>query len=203
MRLFLSWTLLILFLAGAQTTAAQLVETPPGFGEVSYWTGGYVVNAPTQLMGFGTAFIPVRFGGWGIYADAKFTLESPADDRSFDPSLTPQEATSVLGDEHRAEDSEWTTVNLALVRSITSDFALYAGGGYSNDTRFQEYFDSDRERGRGGYYWVEDDRLSGARLNVLGGAFLRFGRRLVFQLGAESSPPGFTTGVAVALPFGG
>lgn len=188
----------LLFLAGG--ASAQTADSPPGFGDVNYWTVGYTVNAPSQLLGFSTSVIPVRFGGWGVYADLKLTADSPGDRSSFQPGLTATQVDAEIGDGRRAVRSGWTTVNLAVVRPLTPDFVLYAGAGYSAETAYQQYFDPDRERTPSGLYWVEDRDRSGTRINLLGGALLRFGEWLAFQLGGESSPTGFSAGAALAIP---
>lgn len=186
--------------AGSERAGAQVTAGPPGFGEVPYLTVGYAADAPSQLLGFGVTILPVALDGWGVYGDVKWSLDSPADRSSFDPSLSSQEAQGSLGDDLQRVESEWTTLNLAVARAMTPDLALYLGAGYAWETVYHEYLDETRERGTLGFYWVEDQVASGNRVNVLGGMLLRFGRHLVFQVGGEASPGGFTVGAGLALP---
>lgn len=157
---------------------------------------GYVVNAPSQLLGLGVgAMIPV-FGGLGLYADAKLTLDSPARDALL--SLTPREAED-LGDVFFARESAWTTLNLAVLKGISPELAVYVGGGPSWQTMYAQYVDDTGERGDRGRYWVEEEGQPVLHANVLGGALFRLGRRISFQFGAERAPGGFTAGVHVLL----
>jgi hypothetical protein len=157
---------------------------------------GYVVNAPQQLLGLGAWTVPSSLHPWGLYADVKLRVNSPARDE-LDRSLTPDQA-EALGDNFFKDDSAWTTTNLALVRVINPDLALYLGAGVSWRTTYFQYV-RDVERGPAGQYWVEDDEQSGTFANVMAGALFRATPRWGFQFGAETAPAGATVGVHLRL----
>jgi hypothetical protein len=161
------------------------------------WLAGYVVNAPQQMLGVGAFAIPSASHRWGVYADAKFRLDSPGR-RTLDRDRSPAEA-EALGDTHFKDDAAWTSVNLAVVRGFTSDLAAYVGGGVSWRTLYVQYLDDTMERGELGQYWVIDDDFTGAHPNFLGGVFFRATPRVVFQFGGEAAPVGVTVGVHVLL----
>ncbi|UCC84105.1 MAG: hypothetical protein JSW46_04015 [Gemmatimonadota bacterium] len=202
MRIFRSlFGMFVLLLFGG--TAATPVEAQDlDFEIVPHWAVGYVVNAPTQLVGFGGVTFGPHLAGWGVYVDAKFTLDSPKGESNFDPSLTPEEVENLWGDLVFEERSIWTTVNIALVRVVSDGVALYAGGGYSHEDAYIRYFDETGERGEFGWYWVKDDNASGDRVNLMVGAWLRLLPRMMVQFGGETNPPGATVGLTIVLPFG-
>ena len=92
---------------------------------------------------------------------------------------------------------DWTTIDFGVVYAITQEFAVYGGAGYSKETHYRQYFDNSQTRGDFGFYWVADPAASGTRINVLGGALVRFSRFLVFQLGGESAPQAVNVGVTL------
>jgi hypothetical protein len=97
------------------------------------------------------------------------------------------------------DDSAWATVNLAAVRGITEELAVYLGGGAAWRTIYSQFFDETGERGELGHYWVKDEDRSQVHANILAGAFFRMGNRLVFQFGAETAPAGFSAGMHLLL----
>lgn len=157
----------------------------------SSWLVGYVANAPHQLLGGATVLVLPAFRGWGIYLDAKLSTNSPGDD-PFLLSFSPSDA-EAQGDQVFRSRSAWNSVNLAAVRPLSRELALYLGGGASRESAFTQYFDLSGERGQFGHYWVEDG-VSQVRANLIGGALFRIGSRLVIQFGAERAPAGFTAG---------
>lgn len=179
------------------------LEGEDHFGNAPHWLVGYTINAPTQLVGIGTAYFSPGLGGWGVYADAKLTLESPTNESSFDPSLTSAEAEERFDDDLFDERDIWTTVNVAAVRTLLESLAVYAGAGFSDKKAYHEYFDNANVNPRGelGYYWVEDVAASGTFVNLLAGGFFRASESVVFQFGVESQPRGFTVGGSIAVPF--
>lgn len=175
-----------------------------GFSELTYLTLGYTVNAPDQMLGAAATTVGAAWGGWGLYADAKLSRETPEDDDRFDPTRT---ATDVQrqtpSDELFLEESGWRSLNGALVRKLGDDFAVYAGGGVTRETAYDQYRSEELRGTAEAYYWVEDEVESETALNLLGGGLFRATRNLVFQFGAESNPSGVTVGAALALPLGG
>jgi len=163
---------------------------------------GYAINAPQQLLGFSGFVLGPALGGWGFYADVKFTLDSPRDRDGFEPDITVAEAEG-FEDRWVEADGAWTNVNAAAVRVLTDALAIYAGAGYSKEKSFLRYFDGTSERGRFGNYWIDDPDDSGNGVNLLGGAWFRATSRIMFQFGVESAPPGVTVGAAFLLPIGG
>jgi len=160
----------------------------------SHIGAGFVVLAPHQYMGFSAQAVSLRLGGIGIYVDAKFDTSPPSKEEEFDPSLTAEEAEDQFGDELFEEKDSWQSVNVALIRPVIPELLLYLGAGYSSQERYQQYYDDSQVRGLHGFYWVEDPRDSGNRLNLLGGAFFRISQNLLVQFGVETKPRGVTVG---------
>jgi len=163
---------------------------------------GYVVNAPRELVGFSVlGLTPALFGGAGLYADVKFTHHTPANDPYYLSDVTVEQAEVIWEDVTYDQQSVWVSVNLAMVYTVSRELGLYAGGGYSKQQRYNEYFDRTQTRGNTGFYWVHDEADSGNRVNILGGMLLRAATHLVIQVGLESEPLGGTVGMMLTLPF--
>jgi hypothetical protein len=184
---------------GFVTMGLLLSSAPPLSGQSSVdfatgssWLVGYVANAPHQLVGAGTLLVSPSLRGWGVYADAKLSSGSPGGDPTL-ASLAPVEA-EALGDQFFRNRSAWISVNLAAVRPVSRELALYIGGGISRESAYAQYRDPSGERGHLGHYWVEDVERSRVHPNVIGGAFFRIGDRLAIQFGAEAAPAGFSAG---------
>jgi hypothetical protein len=161
---------------------------------------GYVANVPTTFLGFSAlAVTPKLFGGAGLYADVKLTTKSPGDDPYYLPGVSVTDAEVTYGDVLYEEKSDWLTINGALVYAITQELAVYGGLGYAKKTHYRQYFDDSQTRGNFGFYWIADPGASGTRVNALGGALVRITRFVVFQLGAESQPPGANVGFAITF----
>jgi hypothetical protein len=179
-----------LLLLGAGSLEAQRVVDFEGLR--TNWLVGYVANPPEQLVGLGFGAIFPNSGGWGFQVNLKTSTDSPRND-FFEPDITPADA-SQFGDFFFRDRSHWRSANVAVVKAISSDFALYLGGGLSDREVFFQYEDPLGERGNLGIYWVQDDEQSEVYANVVVGAFFRLGRRLVVQFGAERAPAGVTAG---------
>lgn len=177
--------------ASAQTLDRRSVFERPVFV-------GYTVNAPHMFLG---GSVGVLLGNWGIIADMKFAHEDRGRDPYFIKSIDPAQAEAVYGDYHVDTSDAWRAYNLSLVRVINTDFAVYAGAGYAERTTYREYQDPLGNRGRIGYYWVEDAAASGSTVNLQVGGLFAFGRSLVFQFGFETQPRGGTIGVMLPIPF--
>jgi hypothetical protein len=185
-------------LAGANAAAAQGTETRHQFTTSPILGIGYVANAPTLFRGGGVVLLNPRLVGF--FADVKMSGQSPADRGNFEATWTPGHANE-FGDWPLTTESSWLTVNGGLTRVVTPELALYGGLGYVRRRAFEEWVDLEGERGEFGYYWVEDERLSGTYLNVLGGALIRGGNRIMFQVGGELLPAGITLGVHYSVPL--
>lgn len=172
----------------------------PSFERSTHLSVGYVANVPDQFLGISVMTVGPAWRGWGLYADFKQSTDSPADDPTFEAGTTASDA-QLAGAEFTNE-SDWTTFNIALVRALTPDFALYAGGGYSKRTVYREF---QRNPGLDGspFFWIRDDGVQQDHMNLTGGAFLRVIGPFIFQIGFETAPGGATAGVAVAFLFGG
>lgn len=163
---------------------------------------GYVANIPNQMVGVTGHFVsPSLLGGLGIYLDAKLDNSSPEDEDGFVPDLTAEEVEDTRNDVIFQQAGSWQTVNVALMKPVTSQLVAYAGAGVSRTTEYNEYFDEAREMGRLGFYWVEDEERSGTRANFLGGVFFQLGESFAVQMGGETRPAGFTMGLTYLLPL--
>ena len=143
---------------------------------------------------------PAVLGGAGLYADVKFTHNSPGRDPYYLDDISVEDAEITYGDRLYLNKSTWLIVDLAVVYSLNRDFAVYAGGGYVREERYRQYYDDQRERGNLGFYWVLDEAASGTRVNALGGALFRASRYVLFQVGLESRP-GVMVGAMITLPL--
>lgn len=183
--------------------ALQGQGTGPGVGDLraaTYVGIGYVASVPTTFLGFSALVTTPRvLGGAGVYADVKLTTGSPGEDPFFLPGVSVADAEVSFGDLLYHEESDWVSVNLALVYAVTGEFAVYGGGGYSKREHYRQYFDDSQTRGELGFYWVADPDNSGTRVNVLGGALLRVTRFALFQLGVESQPLGVDVGLMLTF----
>jgi hypothetical protein len=163
---------------------------------------GYVANIPNTFVGFSAVGLtPKLLGGAGLYVDVKLATNSPGSDPYYLPNVSIQEAEVTFGDLLFEEESDWFSVNAALVYAIAPEFAVYGGAGYSKEERYRQYFDDSQTRGDLGFYWVADPDGSGNRINLLGGAFFRLARFVMFQFGVEAKPVGVTAGAIFVYPF--
>lgn len=186
-------TVLVGQLAGVAVASAQDPAAPNL--ALPRWMVGYVANAPHQFLGGAVAVLPRRLAGWGFYADAKTSTQSPADDESYIRDLTREEAETQFGDAFLNERNVWLSFNFAVIRAFQQDAVLlYAGGGASHQSPFAEFFDASGERGVFGHYWVSDPGREAWRPNLMAGMFSRVARRVVIQIGVETMPRGVTVG---------
>ena len=165
---------------------------------------GYVANIPNTFLGFSVLGLTDKlFGGAGLYVDFKTTTTDYRSDPDYLAGVTVEDAELAFADLLYNEESEWRSVDVALVYAVTPDLALYGGAGYTRERHFRQYFDDSfpPERGEFGFYWIDDPEASGNRVNLLGGVFFRLTRFALFQLGGELEPPGVTTGIVLTLPF--
>mgnify|MGYP004501797231 CR=1 FL=1 len=163
---------------------------------------GYVANIPNQMVGVTGHFVsPTLLGGLGLYVDAKLDNSSPEDEEGFIPDLTAEQVAETRNDVIFQQAGSWQTVNVALMKPVTSQLVAYAGAGVSKVTEYNEYFDEAREMGRLGFYWVEDEERSGTHANFMGGVFFQLGESFAVQMGGETRPAGFTMGLTYLLPL--
>jgi hypothetical protein len=179
---------------------AQAQRRDAGQGAGTQFRIGYVANVPNMFLGGSISIFPGALPGWGLYADVKLDVESPADDEGFIDSLTVEDVENDLGDAVFGQDGSWNSVNVAVVRAISPELAVYVGGGAGMRKEYRQYFDNETELGISGLYWVEDAEVSGTYLNGMAGVMLRLTSVVTAQFGAETSPPGFTVGLQLTLP---
>jgi len=184
-------------------TAALILWLPAEVeAQASPWDrilgAGYVVNAPNAFIGAHLVGTSAQLGGWGGYLDFKMSHGSPAGGDHFIDGAAEERAME-LGHLFFQQEEIWTSVNAAAVRPMTNEIAVYAGLGLSRRSIYREYYDPERETGLLGYYWVEHLDADDQFVNLMGGLFLRAGRRLLFQLGAEAAPAGLTLGATYLL----
>jgi hypothetical protein len=189
-----------LFVPGAALQAQRPIV--PNLKHASYLGIGYVASVPEAFAGGALLLLtPKVLGGAGLYADVKFSPSSPARAFEYDPTITVDQADNQFADQLYLEQSAWLTVDLAFVYAVTPELGLYAGGGYSREHHYRQYFDATETRGLAGFYWIGDPAASGDRINALGGVLLRVGRYLAFQMGVGARPPGADVGVMLTLPM--
>jgi len=162
---------------------------------------GYAVNIPNTFVGFtALGMTPKLFGGAGVYADVKFTPSSTGSDPYYRGDISVQQAETTFGDQFFREQSDWLSINFALVYALGRELAVYGGAGYTRERRYRMYFDDSKTRGELGFYWISDSGASGNRVNLLGGAFFQIGQSVMLQMGVEAQPTGATIGV-MFVPF--
>ena len=192
---------LVLALFTLSPPGSALWAQGPDLKHSPYLGLGYVASIPDIFVGVTVlGLTPGLLGGAGLYADVKFTPDSPASDAYFRDDISVEQAEIEFGDGLFQEQSVWFSIDLAVVYAITRSFAVYAGGGYLKEERYREYFDDSETRGNFGFYWVLDEAASGSRINVLGGLLFRASRHVVFQVGGESRP-GVMVGVMLTFPL--
>jgi len=162
---------------------------------------GYVANAPEQLAGVGVVATLPALSHWGAYVNFKWSPDSPKNRANYDPTLTSHDVEDLYRDEYVSFDIVWTSISVAIARTIRPQLTLYAGAGYARSEGFDQFFDEDQNRGDQGYYWVVHPEDEATKVNFLAGAFLRAGEYFAFQFGLESAPKGFTVGGSFVLPF--
>ncbi len=109
------------------TLAAQ-GYTPPPLRHPQYGIG-YVANLPDVQAG-GSAYVLLpRWGGIGLYVDAKFGVSGPSHELGYDTSVTAAQIENDLGGTFVKVESSWWSANAALMRPFSPYFTLYVGGG--------------------------------------------------------------------------
>lgn len=188
--------------ASAQLRSQEVTDPDESFLASTHLSIGYAVNAPEQLVGVSASTAGSKWSGWGLYADYKLSVATPEGDDSFTEDLTVAEAKERGYLLYTQPESAWNTVNVALVRAVAHEVALYGGAGYSHETVYREYVDETRAPAPESYYTVEDESEGGDAVNVMGGLLFRASRHLIFQVGGETAPAGFTAGASAVFPIG-
>jgi len=162
---------------------------------------GYIANAPDLMSGVGVYAVLPKFGGIGLYVDAKFDLGNPSDNMEFEPSLTDEDIENqVDGANYVESESSYRSYNVALVRPVNSFLMVYIGGGIAHRTQYAEYQDPGKTVGVGGVVWVESPSEEENRTNLMVGIMMRMGPRITSHFGFETQPRGVTAGLSLRLP---
>ena len=189
---------LLLALTGAQLSgqADPPVITTTQFGI------GYVANAPDLLLGGSAYVILPKWGGIGLYVDAKFDSSAPSDERGYDATVTAADVEGeVEGSAFNRAESTWWSANAAVVRPFTRYFAAYIGGGVVTRTVFKLYtVPLDAPVGFGGVVWAEDPRDEETGFNFMIGGITRMTSHVSAQFGYETQPGGVTAGLSLRIP---
>lgn len=195
-------TLAAALLAAAAPAGAQIgvPAAQPRTMEARFGIG-YVANLPNQFAGVSAHVLTDFLGGFGVYVDAKFDLDSPEDEEGYVDSLTARQVDDLIGDPVFHREASWRSVNVALLKAVSPQFTLYLGAGTADRKEYRQYLDDQGMMGRHGHYWVRDEEASGAEVNVLGGAFFQLTRAFAFQMGFDSNPRGVTLGASYLVPI--
>lgn len=163
---------------------------------------GYVMSVPNAFVGFSALGIsPSILGGAGLYADVKFTHDSPGREAEFRDNIDWQDSEFTYGDRLFEERSAWVMVDLALAYAVTRELVLYAGAGYARERHYRNYFDDSLTRGIEGFYWVLEEEESGERVNIIAGMLIRGAPHFLIQVGADGRPRGAGVGIMLTLPL--
>jgi hypothetical protein len=195
----LPWTFLLAVVCGlprpgeAQSVASGL-DRP-------HLALGYVGNAPDAMVGGGGYYMTSLLGGLGLYLDAKFDIDNPSRDDSFESGLTAQQVLDqVAGANFVQSEKSFQSFNAAVVRPVSPYLAVYAGGGIVKVTQYHLFEQPTSGLGKAGVFWVEAPEFEETRANVMIGAFLRMSSFISTQIGIETEPRGFTIGASFRLP---
>jgi hypothetical protein len=209
-------TLLMLAFIGAQLATAVPVsaQAPTGPDVRDFRSGmstaiGYTGVLADALLGAGAWHL---FSGtpYGIFVDWKMTDSSVRDDDNYCPAgaLPPVvPACTMAAVESRWNDfplrdvEEFLIFNVGGIYALTPELALMAGAGVVRPRLTREYSELiDREAGEEprvsdfGIYFAPENEEDEWTSQLVVGALLRAGPRLVFRVGYETAPGGFSVG---------
>lgn len=186
-------------------TATAMLLVAPGGGvaqlpDRAQFGLGYAGNAPDALGGVSAYAIWPVFGGLGLYIDAKFDIESPENDRAFDPTRTKVTVENeVSGAQFLSSEQSFRSFNAALVRPLSQALFIYAGGGIAQGKAYYLY--NVPVQGQvGNALLVAAPDQDEDRVNLMAGVILRMSSVLSSQFGFETEPQGVTVGVSLRLP---
>lgn len=163
---------------------------------------GYVANAPQAMAGVSGYVIVPRWGGIGLYVDAKIDVTGPSKERGYDPQVTvAQIQGGQFGEELIKSEGSWRSANAAVLHPITPFLALYGGGGVAQKRHFRLYqVNRNSGVGVGGVVWAEDPQAEETRVNIMAGMVMRLTARVSSHFGVETQPRGLTVGASLRLP---
>lgn len=163
---------------------------------------GYVADAPTSMGGGAFYFVMPRWGGVGLYFDAKFDVSKLSGEQGYDPSITARQVLeSVPGQSYLKTEEDWWSVNMAVVKALSPFFSLYAGGGIARATPYLLFtVPQDATVGLGGVLWAEDPEGVHTEVNLMFGMMTRLTSHVTAQFGYEAQPKGVTAGLTLRIP---
>lgn len=162
---------------------------------------GYVANAPEAMAGASGYVILPRWGGVGLYLDAKFDVSNPTGDRGYDPNVTADQILNEEGGDFIQREGSWWSANAALLRPVTNFMIVYGGAGMARKTIFELYeVELDSGVGVGGVVWAENPGREETRVNLMAGIIMRLSGRVSTHFGFETQPRGLTVGASLRLP---
>ena len=162
---------------------------------------GFVANAPDEMTGLGGYVVFPKWGGLGVYVDAKFDYENPSGLEEFEAGLTPAQVQADWEGATVLEyQSSYRGFNVALIKAINPYLMAYAGGGVAQRTRYWEFEESSWTLGKGGIFWVEAPSEKETRMNMMIGVMMRMSSRISSQFGLETQPRGITAGINLRFP---
>jgi hypothetical protein len=147
---------------------------------------------------YGLFYVHTGTNGRGVYIDAKLTLPEIQNEDNYYDMISIGMAQD-LGDLLVDFDSNWITVDVALVGRAGRHMLFYAGLGISWEKRFREYFDPMKFRGWDGHYWIDDENRRATHLNLMGGMMTGMLGDVRLLLGAETKPLQVDLGLALKL----
>jgi opacity protein-like surface antigen len=175
-------------------------SVPPTL-QTAHFGIGYTANLPDAQVGGGAYVLLPRWGGIGLYLDAKFGISGPETERGYDGSVTAVEIEDDLGGTFVREDATWWSANIALMRPLSPYFTLYAGGGVAHLSSYRLYnVDRELDVGVGGLVWARDTRGNTYKPNLMIGMITRLTSRVSAHFGYETQPDGVTVGLSLRLP---
>jgi len=209
-------TLLKLALAGALLLAAAPASAQSGpapldrdFRSGMSTAVGYTGVLADALLGAGAWHI-LSGTPYGVFADWKMTDSSVRDDDNYCPAGARPPAVpacTIAAVESRWNDfplrdvREFLIFNVGGIYVLTPELALMAGAGAVRPRITREYSELiDREAGEEprvsdfGIYFAPESEEDEWTSQLVLGALLRAGPRLVFRVGYETAPGGFSIG---------
>jgi opacity protein-like surface antigen len=151
---------------------------------------GFTTNIPNQWLGF--CLFYAEPGQVGLYLDLKTGVPvTPGGDDLYE-HISVSQAES-WGDPLRDKKNTWLSMNVGATFPVASRLAIYAGAGYSNNSKVRNYYDPLQILGTNGSYWVKDGDTN--YLNGIGGVLIILGPSWGLQVGGEAKPRGVTSGI--------
>lgn len=167
------------------------------FTDRSHLFTGWVVNIPKQFLGFTFAFTTPK--SLGFYLDMKSGYPIREFDKNFYRSLTVDEVENTYKHLHFATDENWITLNFGFTKTISKNFSIYSGLGFSQYTEYRKYYDQNEILGTNGDYWIKDENECELKSNFFIGLIAVLRASQIGQIGFETKPPGVTVGFGFAI----